>query len=78
MFIRIFNTQITSCYGLLSTEVINNPVLTGSRVCLPFYSGCRYAAFPARNDQEVKNDIFFMVDRNHFRGELLPYTERDL
>ena len=50
-----FSQNFISCYGLLSTEVINNPVLTGSRVCLPFYSGCRYAAFPARNDQEVKN-----------------------
>ena len=60
MFDKSFDTQLTSCYGLLSTDVINNPVPTGTRLFLPFYSGCRYAAFPARSDQEVKTNIFFL------------------
>ena len=52
-----FVTQITSCYGLLSTEMIANPVPTGSRVTLPYYSGCRYAAIPARSIQEVNTPL---------------------
>ena len=56
-----FVTQITSCYGLLSTEMIVKPVPTGSKVTLPYYSGCRYAAIPARSDQEVYSPLYSLM-----------------
>ena len=59
--ISYFVTQITSCYGLLSTEMIVKPVPTGSKVTLPYYSGCRYAAIPARSDQEVYSPLYSLM-----------------
>ena len=50
---NIYIHQITICYGLMSTEMIYAPIATGRRVTLPFYSGCRYVAFEARNSHEV-------------------------
>ena len=54
MIIReLFFFQTTSYYGLLSTTAIPALVPTGQMISLPFYSGCRYAAIPARSTQEV-------------------------
>ena len=44
---------MTSYYGLLSTKEIKSPKLTPAKVTVPFYTGCRYAAYPARNADEV-------------------------
>ena len=48
-----FELQMTSYYGLLSTKEIKSPKLTPAKVTVPFYTGCRYAAYPARNVDEV-------------------------
>ena len=52
-FIFNYLYQVSSCYGLLSTGTISDPVKTGTRVTLPYYSGCQYVAFAARSSQEV-------------------------
>ena len=49
--------QDTSYYGLLSTERILAPVNNGRTVTLPYYPGCKYAAIPARNSEEVRTLI---------------------
>ena len=48
-----FELQMTSYYGLLSTKEIELPKLTHGKMTVPFYTGCRYAAFSARNVEEV-------------------------
>ena len=61
-----FFIKETSYYGLLSTTAIPALVPTGETVSLPFYSGCRYAAIPARSSQEV---VVFKEDwwtNNHY------------
>ena len=68
---------------LIKVLILRSPVVTGffplswfTIQCLLVleYNGCRYAAFPAKSEQEVKNNILLMctVHRNDFRGELLP------
>ena len=53
-----FYLQSISCYGLLSTNPILNPQLTGRCLSLPFFQGCRYAAVPAtRCDGNIQVDI---------------------
>ena len=45
--------QVTSCYGLFSTDLIISPKPTNRRVNIPFYPGYKYVAYPARNKEEV-------------------------
>ena len=52
-----YKLQATSYYGLLSTKDIKSPKLIPGKMTVPFYTGCRYAAFPARNAEEV-----FLID----------------
>ena len=52
--------QVKSYYGLLSTKEIKLPKLTHGRMNVPFFSGCRYAAYPAMKSEEVTNDYFFL------------------
>ena len=47
-----------SFYGLLSTVEIKTPKATIGVMTVPFYNGWRYAAFPARNSEEVTSLIF--------------------
>ena len=47
-----------SYYGLLSTMDIKTPKLTHGVMTVPFYTGFRYAAFPARNSEEVTSSMF--------------------
>ena len=47
-----------SYYGLLSTMEIKTPKLTHRVMTVPFYTGYRYAAFPARNSDEVTSLMF--------------------
>ena len=48
-----YKLQATSYYGLLSTKEIKSPELTPGKMTVPFYTGCRYAAYPARSAEEV-------------------------
>ena len=45
---------MTSYYGLLSTQDINSPEPSGGCMHVPFYTGCNYAAYPARTKEEVE------------------------
>ena len=47
--------KVSSNYGLLSTEAVYSPVDTGSKVTVPFYPGCLYAAYKGEKDQTVRN-----------------------
>ena len=46
--------KATSIYGLLSSTPILDAVPSGQMKTLPFYRGCKYVAYPARNTEEVK------------------------
>ena len=45
--------KVTSYYGLLSVKDIPTPVPTNKTIELPYYPGCRYAAYPAHSSEEV-------------------------
>ena len=44
---------MTSYYGLLSVNEISAPVPINKSIKLPYYPGCRYAAYTAQNSEEV-------------------------
>ena len=68
-----FSFQSISCYGLLSTEPIINPQLTGGCMILPFFHGCRYAAIPCN-----RTDGVIQVDICKSRPESLVYHDHCL
>ena len=56
--------QVNSYYGLLSTKEIKLPKLTHGKMDVPFFSGFRYAAYPAMKSEEVNNDQFLDIILN--------------
>ena len=65
---------MNSYYGLLSTEEIKLPKLTHGKMDVPFFSGCRYAAYPAIKSEEVINDQFLDVILNQSFKQAGTYT----
>ena len=66
-----FYIKVLSCYGLLSTSMINTPVPTGMNILVPFYHGVRYAAYQPRNSDEVR---LFFISRCNIRQYSLSGT----
>ena len=63
--------QITSFYGLLSTKEIGTPSPSGQFITVPFFTGCTYAAYPAKDSKDVNIIDYNLCSTNEISNDRL-------